>query len=54
MKNSRTAAKWLAGLAVVGALFISTSAPAQAKNDDTGWDLRSPTTQRIVDDTGWD
>lgn len=54
MKNTRTATKWLTGLAVVGALFLSTAAPAQAKTDDTGWDVSKPTNQRIVSDTGWD
>lgn len=47
MNKTRTATKWFAALAVVGALFMSaTTAPAQAKpievkanaiKGDTGW-----------------
>jgi hypothetical protein len=51
MRNSRTTAKWLAGLAVMSSLFIGVAAaPAQA--NDTGWNPTSvqPGTNN---DTGW-
>jgi hypothetical protein len=52
MNKTRTAAKYIAGLAVVGTLFISVlSAPAQAKN--VGWDTVTPSPTKIGD-SGWD
>jgi hypothetical protein len=52
MKSNRTAAKWLAGAAIASALFVSLATPAQARTDDTGWDIQPPS--RVLSDTGWD
>jgi hypothetical protein len=47
MNKTRTAAKWFAGLAVVAALFASTTAPALAA--DSGWNGTAHTNR----DSGW-
>ena len=57
MKENRTAMRWLAGATVVGALFIGSVAPAQAR--DTGWNgtvapaNHHPVTKPSFRDTGW-
>ena len=48
MNKTRTAAKWFAGLAVVAALFASTTAPALAANSS------GATTVHTNRDSGWD
>jgi hypothetical protein len=53
MREHRTAARWFAGLLVVGTVVLGAIGPAQA---DTGWNgttARLGTHQMRPADTGW-